>query len=106
MITLTNDFHNTETTVRIEDDPMHQDKDGEWISNPILNDEEFLKCTGTICPVCREGIQPIEGECLPGGIESEDTMELECTCPLCKSLWVELYKLAGYEIINNGKEDE
>ena len=66
----------------------------------LLTQAEYLKHGGLLCPSCRSG------NISAGETFEADTVEgwRNVHCNDCKTMWQDLYKLYGYEIIFEGTD--
>ena len=65
-----------------------------------MTDEEYVKAQGCQCPVCRSA--DIQGDETDMGGESA-TQEVSCNA--CESTWVDVYKLIGYDCLNDNSPE-
>lgn len=68
----------------------------------LLTQAKYLKHGGLLCPSCRSNNITVDDD-----FES-DTLEgwRDVYCHDCKTIWRDLYKLYGYEIVFEGIDDD
>jgi hypothetical protein len=64
----------------------------------LMSQKEYLKYGGTRCPFCG-GVATARGEFEVDGPNGWQN----CECEVCEALWVDHYKLAGYDSFEPGE---
>ena len=65
-----------------------------------MTDEAYIHWGGVYCPVCHS--TNIDAATIQ--VDTETTASACVTCFSCDSIWLDVYKLTGIDIIKRGKQ--